>query len=96
MAAMRPHNMLLYVVLLIVMLALSHFAEGRGVYVHRKDCRRKCDFRCSKTHHKKPCKFYCNKCCKVCLCVPPGTYGHKHLCPCYNNWKTQLGGPKCP
>ncbi|CAH8356437.1 unnamed protein product [Eruca vesicaria subsp. sativa] len=31
-----------------------------------------------------------------CLCVPPGTYGNKQVCPCYNNWKTQLGGPKCP
>ncbi|KAG5416324.1 hypothetical protein IGI04_003891 [Brassica rapa subsp. trilocularis] len=27
---------------------------------------------------------------------PQGTYGNKQVCPCYNNWKTQLGGPKCP
>ncbi|KAJ0263711.1 hypothetical protein HA466_0021810 [Hirschfeldia incana] len=25
-----------------------------------------------------------------------GTYGNKQVCPCYNNWKTKLGGPKCP
>ncbi|XWS28332.1 hypothetical protein CRYUN_Cryun25bG0059300 [Craigia yunnanensis] len=28
--------------------------------------------------------------------VPPGTYGNKQYCPCYNNWKTKRGGPKCP
>ncbi|RLN01091.1 gibberellin-regulated protein 5-like [Panicum miliaceum] len=26
----------------------------------------------------------------------PGTYGNKETCPCYNNWKTKEGGPKCP
>ncbi|CAB4290004.1 unnamed protein product [Prunus armeniaca] len=36
------------------------------------------------------------KCCAKCLCVPPGTYGNKQFCPCYNNWKTKRGGPKCP
>ncbi|GLT50710.1 hypothetical protein SLA2020_241770 [Shorea laevis] len=38
----------------------------------------------------------CQKCCAKCLCVPPGTYGNKQSCPCYNNWKTKKGGPKCP
>ncbi|OEL29433.1 Gibberellin-regulated protein 6 [Dichanthelium oligosanthes] len=52
--------------------------------------------RCSKTHHKKPCLLFCNKCCAKCLCVPPGTYGNKNTCPCYDNWKTKKGGPKCP
>ncbi|KAL2941984.1 Gibberellin-regulated protein 6 [Bienertia sinuspersici] len=33
--------------------------------------------------------------CYVLVC-PPGTYGNKQLCPCYNNWKTKRGGPKCP
>ncbi|KAJ0098421.1 hypothetical protein Patl1_21912 [Pistacia atlantica] len=23
-------------------------------------------------------------------------YGNKQVCPCYNNWKTKEGGPKCP
>ncbi|OMO96012.1 Gibberellin regulated protein [Corchorus capsularis] len=23
-------------------------------------------------------------------------YGNKAVCPCYNNWKTKEGGPKCP
>ncbi|KAK9273293.1 hypothetical protein L1049_018100 [Liquidambar formosana] len=40
--------------------------------------------------------FVLKKCCAKCLCVPPGTYGNKQVCPCYNNWKTKRGGPKCP
>ncbi|PNX55363.1 gibberellin induced protein, partial [Trifolium pratense] len=61
-----------------------------------EECAPRCEVRCSKTHHKKPCLFYCKYCCAKCLCVPPGTYGNKEVCPCYNNWKTQEGGPKCP
>ncbi|XP_058107601.1 gibberellin-regulated protein 6-like [Magnolia sinica] len=60
------------------------------------ECPGACSFRCSKTQHHKPCMFFCQKCCFKCRCVPPGTYGHKEVCPCYNNWKTQTGGPKCP
>uniref|UniRef100_A0A5K1B9P6 Gibberellin regulated protein n=1 Tax=Nymphaea colorata TaxID=210225 RepID=A0A5K1B9P6_9MAGN len=60
------------------------------------ECPAKCEYRCSATSHKKPCLFFCNKCCLKCLCVPSGTYGHKEECPCYNNWKTQEGKPKCP
>ena len=60
------------------------------------ECAPRCEDRCSKTHHKKPCLFYCKYCCAKCLCVPPGTYGNKEVCPCYNDWKTQEGGPKCP
>ncbi|KAE9590354.1 putative gibberellin regulated protein [Lupinus albus] len=48
------------------------------------------------TQYHKPCMFFCQKCCRKCLCVPPGYYGNKAVCPCYNNWKTQQGGPKCP
>ncbi|XP_041004063.1 gibberellin-regulated protein 12-like [Juglans microcarpa x Juglans regia] len=59
-------------------------------------CPRACNYRCSKTHHRKPCLFFCNKCCQKCLCVPSGTYGNKEECPCYNNWKTKEGRPKCP
>ncbi|KAL7113499.1 hypothetical protein ACP275_04G064800 [Erythranthe tilingii] len=56
----------------------------------------RCTSRCSKTAFKKPCMYLCKKCCSKCLCVPPGTYGNNQLCPCYNNWKTKRGGPKCP
>ncbi|XP_031254220.1 gibberellin-regulated protein 4 [Pistacia vera] len=59
-------------------------------------CPSQCTRRCSKTQYHKPCMFFCQKCCKKCLCVPPGFYGNKQVCPCYNNWKTKEGGPKCP
>ncbi|QCE05395.1 gibberellin-regulated protein 13-like [Vigna unguiculata] len=61
-----------------------------------QDCGPRCADRCSNTQYKKPCLFFCQKCCAKCLCVPPGTYGNKEVCPCYNNWKTKRGGPKCP
>uniref|UniRef100_A0A7N0TXH0 Uncharacterized protein n=1 Tax=Kalanchoe fedtschenkoi TaxID=63787 RepID=A0A7N0TXH0_KALFE len=59
-------------------------------------CPSKCTRRCSKTQYHKPCMFFCQKCCRKCLCVPPGFYGNKQVCACYNNWKTKEGGPKCP
>ncbi|XP_017237615.1 gibberellin-regulated protein 6 [Daucus carota subsp. sativus] len=59
-------------------------------------CPNQCTRRCSRTQYHKPCMFFCQKCCRKCLCVPPGFYGNKAVCPCYNNWKTQQGGPKCP
>ncbi|XP_061374264.1 gibberellin-regulated protein 13-like [Gastrolobium bilobum] len=61
-----------------------------------QECNPRCVDRCSNTQYKKPCLFFCQKCCAKCLCVPPGTYGNKEVCPCYNNWKTKRGGPKCP
>ncbi|XP_010938633.2 uncharacterized protein [Elaeis guineensis] len=61
-----------------------------------QECPGRCTSRCSATAYKKPCMFFCQKCCAKCLCVPPGTYGNKQFCPCYNNWKTKRGGPKCP
>ncbi|MFS8007686.1 putative gibberellin regulated protein [Helianthus anomalus] len=61
-----------------------------------QECTPRCTHRCSKTAFKKPCMFFCQKCCATCLCVPPGTYGNKQYCPCYNKWKTKRGGPKCP
>ncbi|XP_068663418.1 protein GAST1-like [Aristolochia californica] len=64
--------------------------------LHPEECTGRCAERCSATAYKKPCKFFCEKCCAKCLCVPPGTYGNKQVCPCYNNWKTKRGGPKCP
>ncbi|CAN1277886.1 Protein GAST1 [Linum perenne] len=73
---------------------LSH-AGGEGSLTQAQ-CSAACNYRCSATSHKKPCLFFCNKCCQKCLCVPSGTYGNKEECPCYNNWKTKEGGPKCP
>ncbi|KAL0283612.1 UNVERIFIED_CONTAM: Gibberellin-regulated protein 4 [Sesamum angustifolium] len=59
-------------------------------------CPSECNRRCKQTQYKKACLTFCNKCCNKCLCVPPGYYGNKGVCPCYNNWKTKEGGPKCP
>ncbi|TVU19153.1 hypothetical protein EJB05_35289 [Eragrostis curvula] len=61
-----------------------------------QECGGRCAARCSATAYRKPCMFFCQKCCTACLCVPAGTYGNKETCPCYNNWKTKRGGPKCP
>ncbi|KAK2454304.1 gibberellin-regulated protein [Trifolium repens] len=61
-----------------------------------EECGPRCAYRYSNTQYKKPCLFFCQKCCAKCLCVPRGTYGNKEACPCYNNWKTKRGGPKCP
>ncbi|GJN00078.1 hypothetical protein PR202_ga17233 [Eleusine coracana subsp. coracana] len=60
------------------------------------ECSPQCARRCGNTQYKKACLTFCNKCCAKCLCVPPGFYGNKAACPCYNNWKTKEGGPKCP
>ncbi|KAL2898522.1 Gibberellin-regulated protein 13 [Bienertia sinuspersici] len=30
------------------------------------------------------------------LMCATGYSGNKGVCPCYNNWKTKRGGPKCP
>ncbi|ERM95840.1 hypothetical protein AMTRI_Chr04g185250 [Amborella trichopoda] len=83
-------------VTLFLVLAISSSVEGSTRRLRPSECSDKCQYRCSATSHKKPCLFFCNKCCAVCLCVPPGTYGNKQSCPCYNNWKTQEGRPKCP
>ncbi|XP_010469794.1 PREDICTED: gibberellin-regulated protein 12-like [Camelina sativa] len=72
------------------------YKMGRGGSLRPEECPAECQRRCSETSHKKPCLFYCNKCCNTCLCVPSGTYGHKEECPCYDNWRTKEGGPKCP
>ncbi|KAL5743470.1 hypothetical protein ACOSQ2_026586 [Xanthoceras sorbifolium] len=72
------------------------YAYNIGSKLRPSDCKPRCTYRCSATSHKKPCMFFCQKCCSKCLCVPPGTYGNKQVCPCYNNWKTKEGGPKCP
>ncbi|KAG2622783.1 hypothetical protein PVAP13_3KG001000 [Panicum virgatum] len=41
--------------------------DGKG-NLKPSQCGGECRRRCSKTHHKKPCLFFCNKCCAKCLC----------------------------
>ncbi|KAH9608779.1 hypothetical protein KSS87_019675 [Heliosperma pusillum] len=109
-AMARKLTIILYVTLMFVLimanqavsqssrpqLHVSRLYGAKQGSLHPQECGSRCTMRCSATAYKKPCMFFCQKCCAKCLCVPPGTYGNKQLCPCYNNWKTKRGGPKCP
>ncbi|CAJ1848747.1 unnamed protein product [Sphenostylis stenocarpa] len=76
---------------------LAYVSKGGGEgSVKVEDCPKECARRCSQAHGMKACLFFCNLCCEKCLCVPSGTYGNKEECPCYENWKTREGTPKCP
>ncbi|XP_060215542.1 protein RSI-1-like [Lycium barbarum] len=88
-------RLLLLLSMFLVLITFSNVVEGNKK-LRAEDCEPKCTYRCSATSHKKPCMFFCKKCCAKCLCVPPGTHGNKETCPCYNYWKTKEGGPKCP
>ncbi|KAM3304985.1 snakin-1 [Capsicum chacoense] len=59
-------------------------------------CDSKCKQRCSKAGLADRCLKYCGICCEQCKCVPSGTYGNKHECPCYRDKKNSKGKPKCP
>ncbi|KAJ8761305.1 hypothetical protein K2173_001361 [Erythroxylum novogranatense] len=95
-----PTRFLVFTILsmLLVLAFSSNLVEASSYRskLRPSECNGSCTYRCSATSHKKPCMFFCLKCCSKCLCVPPGTYGNKQVCPCYNNWKTKEGGPKCP
>ncbi|CAN6444139.1 unnamed protein product [Victoria cruziana] len=86
----------LFCLVLLLLLSWESKYGAREGSLHPQECTPRCNIRCSATAYKKACLFFCNKCCATCLCVPPGTYGNKQVCPCYNNWKTKRGGPKCP
>ncbi|CAN8269748.1 unnamed protein product [Cochlearia groenlandica] len=90
-------NIFLFTLLFLLLVSSLVQAASRGSGKLRpQDCRPKCNYRCSATSHKKPCMFFCLKCCSKCLCVPSGTYGNKQNCACYNNYKTKEGRSKCP
>lgn len=59
-------------------------------------CSSKCSDRCSAAGVKDRCLKYCGICCSECKCVPSGTYGNKHECPCYRDKLNKKGKPKCP
>ncbi|XP_057426470.1 uncharacterized protein LOC130719890 [Lotus japonicus] len=65
-------------------------------HLYKIDCGGKCSHRCSKASKHKRCMRACNSCCQRCHCVPPGTYGNKHVCPCYAKLTTHGGKLKCP
>ncbi|WOH13935.1 hypothetical protein DCAR_0933448 [Daucus carota subsp. sativus] len=60
------------------------------------NCGGKCSKRCSKAGISGRCLKYCGICCAKCKCVPSGTYGNKHECPCYRDMVSSKGKPKCP
>ncbi|VFQ76898.1 unnamed protein product [Cuscuta campestris] len=60
------------------------------------DCGAACAGRCKVASRQKICMRACKTCCGRCNCVPPGTSGHKEVCPCYANMTTHGGKPKCP
>ncbi|XP_024986837.1 protein RSI-1-like [Cynara cardunculus var. scolymus] len=95
MAGGRSYTASILVLSLVLLIAFADVAQGYNK-LRPQDCKGKCTYRCSATSHKKPCMFFCQKCCAKCLCVPAGVYGNKQTCACYNNWKTQEGKPKCP
>ncbi|XP_058069993.1 peamaclein-like [Magnolia sinica] len=59
-------------------------------------CAPKCQARCAKASVVDRCLKYCGICCVECKCVPSGTYGNKHECPCYRDKLSKKGKPKCP
>ncbi|KAL2318519.1 hypothetical protein Fmac_032395 [Flemingia macrophylla] len=96
--AARSFSPIIVALSLLLLVTFSNVTEAykSSGTLRLSDCKPRCTYRCSATSHKKPCMFFCQKCCAKCLCVPPGTYGNKQVCPCYNSWKTKEGGPKCP
>ncbi|KAL9224751.1 hypothetical protein vseg_000760 [Gypsophila vaccaria] len=86
---------LLFVTLLLISLILASTVVEQ-VDAQSAMCSSKCKVRCSKASVQDRCLKYCNICCSKCKCVPSGTYGNKHECPCYRDLKNNKGKPKCP
>ncbi|KEH44041.1 putative gibberellin regulated protein [Medicago truncatula] len=90
---MKPlFTMLLFCSLLLC----SSFLELAIAYEDSSNCSSKCSDRCSKAGVQDRCVKYCEICCNECKCVPSGTYGNKHECPCYRDKVNNKGKPKCP
>ncbi|KAG6762640.1 hypothetical protein Peur_073739 [Populus x canadensis] len=80
--------------LLCSLLFSSSFLEP--VMAKSSFCAKKCDTRCANAGIQDRCLKYCGICCEQCKCVPSGTYGNKHECPCYRDKRNSKGKPKCP
>ncbi|XP_004496906.1 peamaclein [Cicer arietinum] len=86
----------LFTVLLFCSLLCSSILEPAIAYEDSSYCSNKCSDRCSKAGVQDRCVKYCEICCAQCKCVPSGTYGNKHECPCYRDKLNNKGKPKCP
>ncbi|EXC03975.1 hypothetical protein L484_003895 [Morus notabilis] len=80
---------------------IVHGGNVGQVALHKKNlpkinCNQACLRRCKKASKKKRCMRACKACCVRCHCVPPGTYGHKSVCPCYARLRTHGHRLKCP
>ncbi|GMP48531.1 hypothetical protein CsSME_00015850 [Camellia sinensis var. sinensis] len=82
-------------IFLLVIFGIKSLGWAQKGSLTKDQCPLACAKQRSATSHLNNCLMFCNLCCDKCLCVPSGTYGHKEECPCYNNWKTKEGGPKC-
>ncbi|KAL0719159.1 hypothetical protein Bca4012_068483 [Brassica carinata] len=85
----------LVLIILPFMLLPATAAPGRigGMEVY---CGSRCRGRCAKAGFQGRCIKYCGICCRQCKCVPSGTFGNKHQCPCYRDKLSSKGKPKCP
>ncbi|XP_051124350.1 peamaclein-like [Andrographis paniculata] len=94
----RMTKMKLLVVLLValVLVLISSQAEAQTSSQLSSFCDQKCGERCAKAGAKDRCLKYCGICCEDCHCVPSGTYGNRHECPCYGDKLSSGGTPKCP
>ncbi|XP_010519291.1 PREDICTED: peamaclein-like [Tarenaya hassleriana] len=96
----KAHALFLFTLLFVFFLsstlaAAGRVGGGRGGYLDAY-CGKRCNGRCAKAGFQDRCLKYCGICCRECKCVPSGTYGHKHECPCYRDKMSSKGRPKCP
>ncbi|KAF8404932.1 hypothetical protein HHK36_009827 [Tetracentron sinense] len=82
---------LVFATFLLVSLVLSSYTMADP-----SNCHDKCGERCAKAGVMDRCVKYCGICCEECKCVPSGTYGNKHECPCYRDKMNSKGKSKCP
>ncbi|CAK9312709.1 unnamed protein product [Citrullus colocynthis] len=82
-------------------LLFLHSVESNAVGLippspQKMDCGGACAGRCKLSSRPRLCNRACGTCCQRCNCVPPGTSGNHHLCPCYAAMTTHGGRLKCP
>ncbi|KAL8554662.1 hypothetical protein ACS0TY_002738 [Phlomoides rotata] len=87
---------LVFVASLLLLLLSNTFMEPTMADDSYNKCGSGCKQRCARAGVQDRCLKYCGICCAKCNCVPSGTYGNKHQCPCYRDMVNSKGKPKCP